>query len=163
MWTEEEILALAKRLWENEEVAIEIANAILKLRDAPVEYPIYKRNVLLNFVVKFTDSNTGTVVVPNSIYETGYTYSAFVPCLDKETWNDVPYDSKRGLYHGQPVECRDHTYSHSGILRFYDAINKCTFTYDGELNGASYTYIEAIPTERIPPWMYIAYKTLEGI
>lgn len=74
-----------------------------------------------------------------------------------------PCDSKRGLYHGQPVECRDHTYSHWSVLRFYDAINKCVFTTDGELNGSDYAHIEAIPMERIPPWMYEAYKTLEGI
>ena len=160
------IEALAKKLWgENKEVATELANVIFKLRDEPeFEYPIFKKSIYYGSIVKFSSLLTREIIVQGySRYEVGTLVTNSNAHTNGEVWIDVPYNKERGLYHGQPVECMDHTYTHSRALRFYDAINKCVFTTDGELNGSYYTHIEAIPSEHIPDWMYEAYKTLEGI
>lgn len=164
----EEVLVLAKKIWENnEEVATELANAIIGMRDGiyykpEFEYPIFKKNKQNGSIVKFISLETREIIAHgDSISEAGLPTS--IPHTNKNYWLDVPYDRERELYHGQPVYTWDKHDTHCRALKFYDALNGSIFTCSGCFNGSFYDNVEAISPEDIPDWMHEAYLTLEGI
>jgi len=60
----------------------------------------------------------------------------------------------------QLVWCWDNNLTHQRTLKFYDAINDCTFNGFGKRNGASWHNYEPFEDE-YPDWAKEAYKTLE--
>jgi hypothetical protein len=130
-------------------------------RKAEAEFPVFKRWMYTGEVVRFDDVHTATVVMctlsgSNSI---GYKYRP--KSYSSPEWINIPYDKERGFYHGQPVECWDNCDTHLRVFRFYDAVNRCTFTSNGCLDGARWSNYKAV--DHIHEWMREAYYTLEGV
>ena len=67
---------------------------------------------------------------------------------------------KQDFFDGQLVWCWDDDDTHSIILRFYDAKNKCSYQFDGTRGGHDYNNYE--PFEgNYPDWALEAFQTLE--
>ncbi len=146
--TEETIKELRARIDELE----------ASLKEDKFEYPICKIDEELGLIVLFTDLKKGIVLYEGtSSYEEGFTNSVWIPHTDTEEWKDYPYDKERGLYHKQMVYCWYNCYTHRVDIRFYDAINECTFYYDGDSYGADFDNYSAT----MPEFMLEAHKTLK--
>ncbi len=127
------------------------------------KYPLFKNWKYNSEIVKFTALTRGTSVVEgsdNNIYKVGYTSDTFVRYTNPK-WENVPYNKERNLFHTQAIECWSKYDTHHRNLRFYDAINDCTFSYDGKLDGHIYENYRAIPLDKVPEWMNKARDTLE--
>ena len=128
------------------------------------EYPLFMESKNNGRIVRFDGlTDRTTVWKGDSTCEVGVHTSSSTQHTDTDVWKPVPYDKERGLWHGQPIEVWDAGDTHGRSMKFYDAINKRTFTFCGETCGSRYENIEAIPPEEYKPWMFEAYKTLEGI
>ena len=57
------------------------------------------------------------------------------------------------------IECWDDANTHTRTLRFYDAINECTFYSDGKRNGSVWDNYKVI--KKLPKWAKEAQKALE--
>jgi len=125
------------------------------------EYPLYKRWAYNGEIVKFTSLEHGEVVVQDkdNFHEIGY-IDSFIPHTHT-SWEEIPYNKKRNLFHTQAVECWDNINTHYRGLAFYNAINDCTFTYSGKLNDAVYGNYKSIPLDKVPDWMNEARATLK--
>jgi len=124
-------------------------------------YPLFKRWKDSGEVVLFTDMTVGITVWNGSEVENvGNVSDTFMKHTDNR-WEDVAYDPKRDLWDGQPIECWDICCTHQKIIKFYDAKNKCSYSYDGKRNGYSYSNYKALSSDRYDEWTLEAYKTLE--
>lgn len=125
------------------------------------KYPLFKRNIHTQNIVKFTSLNGGEVVWSGDLDGTkiGYSSQDFIPHTDS-VWENVAYDEKRSLFDRQPVYCWDDDSTHARDIKFYDAVNCYTFSYYGRRNGYKYNNFEAIKPEHYTPWMLEAFKTL---
>ena len=150
------------------ELTAEQIKEIKALPDEPeVEYPLFMKHKVNGQIIMFTSINEGCVVWKRDqefSSTIGYVSDGWIPHTDTDTWQPVPYDKERGLWHGQPVEVwRDDT-PHSRTTRFYAAMNNRPFSHFRRvLQQERWDHIEHIPPEEYKPWMYEAYKTLEGI
>ena len=80
--------------------------------------------------------------------------------VNDKQWEDVLYDEKAGLWDGQPVWCIDKDFEALRSLKFYDAKNKCTFSYKGKRDGR--VYDSYLPYEHITDdWIIEIYNKLE--
>ena len=147
------------------ELTAEQIKEIKALPDEPeFEYPLFMKGKGSGQIVRFDNlTDRTTVWQGDSIREVGYRSKYPLPHTRSDIWQPVPYDKERGLWHGQPVEVWDNGDTHGRFIKFYDAILKRTFTFDGVKRGNTYDNIKAIPPEECKPWMHEAYKTLEGI
>lgn len=129
------------------------------LKNDKFDYPICKRHKIDDVVVLFDDLTKGTVLLQGkSIREEGSHGDSWHLHTDTEVWEDYPYDKERGLYHKQMVYCWDNDdYTYGTEVRFYDAINKCTFYYDGASYGTDFDNYSAT----MPDFMLEAHKTLK--
>ena len=148
------------------ELTAEMIKEIKALPDEPeFEYPLFMKSKNNGQIVKFTSLYEGVVVWRGDFVgcdAVGYVSNLWTAHTDTTTWEPVPYDKDRCLWHGQPVEVWDAVATHERHRRFYDAINKSVFTFKGKTNSPYvWDNIEAIPPEEYKPWMYEAYKTLE--
>jgi len=128
------------------------------------EYPLFKKSKYTNAIVKFTDLRTGIVVFKGTdvySHEIGHTLKTFIPHTDVNTWEDVPYDKERNLFHTQPIYYWDDYHTHSRLIGFYNAIQECGFSCKGKLKGLGYSQYEAILPEHYTDWIIEAHKTLE--
>ncbi len=143
-------------------------NGIVPLKDKPkntenFEYPIFKKAKNLREVVRFESMHKGTTVIAGLNHDISITLNCWTKHTNQEKWEDVPYDRKRDLFHGQLVHVWNNNHTHYIAMTFYDAINKCTFKLDGRLDGPTYSNYEAVKPEHIPEWAIKAYNSLEGI
>jgi len=126
-------------------------------------YPIFKKSKITNIIVKFTDLTRGEVVFDHKQrYQSGF-IEDWVEHTDTVNWEDVPYDSEKGFWHGQPVWCWYTQEKCTRQLRFYSATTNSTFSFSGTVSGIPFTNYEAVKPEHYEDWMYEAYQTLEGI
>ena len=112
-----------------------------------------------DLIVLFDGIRSGKVISENPSYNIGDTSTNWTEHTDTDAWQQIPYDKERGFHHGQMVYCWDGIHTHLVCIKFYDAINKCTFDHDGELEGTRYTNYSAT----MPEFINKAYDTLEGI
>jgi hypothetical protein len=103
-------------------------------------YPRYFKARNTTLVVRFDSLNVGTVVVGSEHYNEGEFDDCWVGHSDPSTWVEIPYNEELGVAHGQLCECWDNDITYSSALRFYDAVNKCTFTYCGVMDNGSYKF-----------------------
>lgn len=121
------------------------------------EYPIYMQSKIDKTVVKFTDLSSGEVMVSGNrlySYSIGYIAHDWTVHTDTTNWQKIVFDEERGIADKQLCECWVKTHTHYRALRFYDAVNKCTFSVEGKRNGTSYdddNYLP-VPYADYPDW-----------
>jgi hypothetical protein len=150
------------------DVEIELTSEQLAQANKPkFNYPIYKKNTIAKSIVKFTGLNTGIhILSPNGLPSTGEEENDWVKHTDY-IWEDIAYDEDRELYDKQPVwvwDDWDNRDTSGGVIRFYDAINKCTFwMHGGQRKGNRYDTYEPVSNKTIltTPWIMKAQAKLE--
>jgi hypothetical protein len=149
---------------------MEIQNKIDKLEkelaklksECVMKYPVYKRVIDNSTTVEFTGLTEGRLLEAGEDcdIDVGESLTTWVPHTNKKVWEDVIYDKERGLFDKQLVWCWGNETIFARAVRFYDAINKCVFGYDGERNGNVYDNYEPY-AEKCPEWVKEAYDKLE--
>jgi hypothetical protein len=148
---------------------MEIQNRIEKLEkelaelkaELKTEYPMYKRSTVSKCIVKFTGRTEGEVmVVGNGVHTKGEFSTGWIPHGVKTIWEDVIYDEEKGMFDKQLVWCWNIISTHSRVARFYDAINKCSYTCMGERHGLEFDSYEPYKGE-YPEWARRVYDKLE--
>jgi len=104
-----------------------------------VEYPIFKvgnKGTDREFIVEFSSLTIGKVVfaMTNSCYSIGHIFAGELNHTD-DCWEDVIYNSERGLFDKQPVLCWEGDNIFEKCIRFYDAKNDKTFSIKGNRDG----------------------------
>ena len=151
------------------ELTAEMIKEIKALPDEPeFEYPLFMKGKNSGQIVKFTSICVGEVVWKGGFKvcdDVGHVSNSWRAHTNTTAWQQVPYDKERGLWHGQPVQVWANGITHGRVICFYDSISKNPFSSNGKKSGCEWDEysIEAIPPEHYQPWMYEAYKTLEGI
>lgn len=142
---------------------IELGREIEKLKTKE-DYPKFFRGIQYNFIVKFTTLTDGVVVYNDIVANIGNSWKSYVPHTNKALWEEIPYDKTTGFYHTQLVWSWNNENTHERILRFYDAINKRSFTRWGVEDGAAFGNYEAYDwsCDFINEWAIEAVKTLEN-
>ena len=154
-----------KNLKELEQKYLELGKEIEALKKQNIEkeeftYPIYCNLKDSSLVVKFTDLQSGEVVINNDNNNVRDNYHIFTNHTDTNTWQQLEVCEKTGFFDGQLVWCWDNDDTHVVTLRFYDAKNKCTYQFDGTEDGHDYDNYE--PFEgNYPDWALDAFQTLE--
>ena len=154
-----------KNLKELEQKYLELGKEIETLKKQNTEkkeitYPIYCKLKHSSLVVKFTELQSGEVVVDGKCYKTKATIFDCKECTDTRFWQQLEVCEKTGFFDGQLVWCWSHNDTHSRYLRFYDVKNKSTFYYKGTRNGTRYDNYE--PFEgNYPDWALEAFQTLK--
>ena len=108
-------------------------------------YPLFKKRKGYGYVVMFTDLNTHIVMMSKELAEIGVEWNDERSHTDTDIWEDVHYDSERGLYEGQPVMYWDNNRKWRA-LEFFD--EGCAPSWDN---------IEPMPLEEIKQWMIDVY------
>ena len=154
-----------KNLKELEQKYLELGKEIEALKKQNTEkeksiYPIYCKHIHSSLVIKFTGLNLGEVVINGKNRNKGETSSAWSSHTDNNVWQQLKVCEKTGFFDGQLVWCWDNTDSHMRYLKFYDAKNKCTYSYSGIKYGHNFKNYE--PFEgNYPDWALEAFQTLE--
>ena len=152
-----------KNLKELEQKYLELGKEIeaLKKQSEKEEfnYPIYCKHKNSSLVVKFTELQSGEVVVNSFPSKVGNKSTNWIKHTDTKTWQQLEVCEETGFFDGQLVWCWSHDDTHCRYLRFYDVKNKCTFYYDGNRGGTCFGIYE--PFERnYPDWALEAFQTL---
>ncbi len=138
----------------------ELEEALKEFDKPEFEYPMAFMSKHTNgLIVLFDGISLGKVVSKVPKYDIGYTSVYWTKHTDTDVWQQIPYDKERGFYHGQMIYCWYNDCTHCVHIRFYNAIDKCTFDYDGELAGSYFDNYSAT----MPEFIDKAYDTLEGI
>jgi len=125
---------------------------------AGFDYPICKKEKNSGVIVLFDGLKSGKVLFDDCKVWSHNDYSdIWEEHTNTKVWEDYPYDKERNLYHKQMVYCWPDENTHEVMIRFYDAINKCAFTYDGEADGLYFENYSAT----MPDFMLEAHKTLK--
>ena len=154
-----------KNLKELEQKYLELGKEIEALKNQVTEkkeitYPIYCKLKGSSLVVKFTGLQEGKLVVNSKHIKIEKAFNEWRICTDTNTWQQLDVCENTGFFDGQLVWCWDNIYTHSRILKFYDAKRKCTFLFDGTINGHKFDNYE--PFEgNYPDWALEAFQTLE--
>ena len=154
-----------KNLKELEQKYLELGKEIEALKKQNTEkeefeYPIYCKLKDSSLVVKFTDLRTGEVVINEERHSVLRKRNDWIKHTDTKQWQQLEVCEKTGFFDGQLVWCWDNEYTHSRMLRFYDAKNKRTYTISGKRNGFVFDNYE--PFEgNYPDWALEAFQTLE--
>lgn len=117
----------------------------------------YKKDVNSSLVICFTDLQEGTVVIPNEHYNAGTYKDTWYEFNNTTKWEDVFVHN--GLVHKQLVWCWDNKSTHVKLLRFYDAMNKCTYSHKGHQGGFTFDNYEPY----IGPWPEWATQALNTL
>jgi hypothetical protein len=129
------------------------------------EYPIYMQAFDSKGVVKFTSLNCGTVVVQGKCASNSPVGQVIqipsLPHTNTDYWKPITFNEKLGIADKQLCECWDGIHTHTRNLRFYDAVNRQTFTIKGKRKGSLFDYYRPIPYADYPDWAIEAEKTLE--
>ena len=145
------------------ELTAEMIKEIKALPDEPeFEYQLFMKNIIDKVIVKFSSLQEFEVVW-STFGDIGRKSIHIYKHTDTSVWQPVPYDKERCLWHGQPVEVWNDIDTNGRIQVFYDAKSNRPFTTNGKKTTYKWDNIVAIPPEEYKPWMFEAYKTLEGI
>ena len=145
--TEETIAELRAKIDELEE----------SLKEDKFDYPICKISKKTGLIVLFYKITEGEALSDDRYNTIGDYSNDWIEHTDTDIWEDYPYDKEKGLYHKQMVYCWYDEDTHSVDIRFYNAINKCPFAYDGDKDGFDFDNYSAT----MPDFMLEAYKTLK--
>ena len=155
-----------KNLKELEQKYLELGKEIeaLKKQSEKEEskYPIFCKLKHSSLVVKFTELQSGEVVINNKYYKVGEKRNDWRKHTDTEYWQQLDFCEKTGFFDGQLIWCWDDDYTHVRYLKFYDAKNKCPYIFNGNRYEESDCYDNYEPFEgNYPDWALEAFKTLE--
>ena len=154
-----------KNLKELEQKYLELGKEIEALKKQNTEkkeikYPIYCKLKDSSLVVKFTELQSGEVVINNNYYNVGNKNTDWRSHTDNDVWQQLDVCEKTGFFDGQLIWCWDNNDTHSRELKFYDVKNKCAYTFNGKNDGCGYDNYE--PFEgNYPDWALEAFQTLE--
>ena len=153
-----------KNLKELEQKYLELGKEIEALKkqskNEEFKYPIYCKSKHTSLVVKFTSLREGEVVVNSENHNVGQNRNNWLAHTDTNIWQQLEVCEETGFFDGQLVWCWDDCNTHSRILRFYDAKNKCPYCYNGTKDGNGYS--NYAPFEgNYPDWALEAFQTLE--
>ena len=153
-----------KNLKELEQKYLELGKEIeaLKKQSEKEEfnYPIYCKLKDSSLVIKFTELQSGEVVVNSSPRNVGDKSTNWATHTDTNCWQRLDVCEKTGFFDGQLIWCWDIRHSHRKVLLFYDVKNKLTYNSSGKRVGFSYDSYE--PFEgNYPNWALEAFQTLE--
>lgn len=135
---------------------VQLEHMLKEFNKPEFEYPMYFKCKVNKLIVKFTGLSEGVQLNGDEIGERD---DNWINHTNKGVWEQIPYDKERDLYHGQIVYCWDEDETHRINVKFYDAVNVCTFSFDGSPNGATYDNYSTT----MPEFMLTAAETLEGI
>jgi hypothetical protein len=128
-----------------------------------ITYPIYMQAKNNKQVVKFTGLNSITVLVQGideHSQKVGFKSDSYIPHTNTDYWQPIAFDETRGIADKQLCECWARWYTHSRVLRFYDALNRCAFNNEGKRDGNVWDNYRPIPYADYPDWAIEAEKTL---
>ena len=155
-----------KNLKELEQKYLELGKEIEALKKQNTEkeeikYPIYCKLKYSSLVVKFTELQSGEVVINNKYYKVGKKRNDWRKHTDTTVWKQLEVCEKTGFFDGQLVWCWDNNDTYIRYLKFYDAKNECTYYQcDGNRYGSVFDNYE--PFEgNYPDWALEAFQTLE--
>ena len=153
-----------KNLKELEQKYLELGKEIEALKKQSekeeIKYPIFCKWKQTSLVVKFTELQSGEVVVHTYPHNVGYKRNDWRIHTDNIVWQQLDVCEKTGFFDGQLVWCWENEFTHSKHLRFYDSKNKCAYDYSGNRGGFSYD--NYAPFEgNYPDWALEAFQTLE--
>ena len=154
-----------KNLKELEQKYLELGKEIEALKNQVTEkeeitYPIYCKSIGSSLVVKFTELQSGEVVINNNYYNVGNKNTDWRSHTDTDVWQQLDVCEETGFFDGQLVWCWDNNDTHIRYLKFYDVKNKRTYTCSGKHYGYNYNNYE--PFEgNYPDWALEAFQTLE--
>ena len=118
-----------KNLKELEQKYLELGKEIEALKkqseEEEIKYPIFCKFKDSSLVVKFTGLQSGKVVINAYYRNVGENRYDWIKHTDTNPWQQLDVCEKTGFFDGQLVWCWDDDETHSIILRFYDAKNKC--------------------------------------
>ena len=154
-----------KNLKELEQKYLELGKEIEALKKQNTEeekfkYPIYCKLKDSSLVVKFTELQSGEVVINNKYYKVGETSSEWRSHTDSDVWQQLNVCEKTGFFDGQLVWCWEDDDTHSRVLRFYEVKRKGTYKFDGTQDGHAYDNYEPLEGN-YPDWALKAFQTLE--
>jgi len=117
-------------------------------------YPIFKKSLITDTIFRLDSDEEYVVVLSRLLGEIGAEYSPM------SSLDDVPYDTERGLYHGQPVWLHA---PYETSIRFYTVEYESVMDKEKELISTIDCTIEPIPLEALKnmPWVWEQYKALE--
>ena len=156
---------IMKNLKELEQKYLELGKEIEALKKQNTEeekfnYPIYCKHTYTSLVIKFTELQSGEVIVNNKIHDKGKISSTWNRHTDINTWQQLDVCEETGFFDGQLVWCWDNNDTHVKCLKFYDAKHECTYQCDGNRYGSVFDNYE--PFEgNYPDWALEAFQTLE--
>ena len=114
-----------------------IGKQIEKLKSEQ-KYPIYCRDKVSDYVVKFNGLNSGVVVKQGvNGLNVGFKSDSFVSHTDTDWWQELDACRETGFFDGQLVIAQKKELTHVRLLCFYDAKNKCVFDEEGNRDGIS--------------------------
>ena len=154
-----------KNLKELEQKYLELGKEIeaLKKQNAEkeeIKYPIYCKFKDSSLVIKFTELQSGEVVINNNYYNVGNKNADWRSHTDTDVWQQLDVCEETGFFDGQLVWCWDNNDTYIRYLKFYDAKNECTYCYDGTRSGTCIDNYE--PFEgNYPYWALKAFQTLK--
>ena len=154
-----------KNLKELEQKYLELGKEIEALKKQNTEkkeitYPIYCKLKYSSLVVKFTELQSGEVVVNDKYTNIGDKITTWTSHTDTNSWQQLDVCEETGFFDGQLIWCWQNEFTHSKHLKFYDAKNKCTYCYDGTKGGHNYENYEPFEGNH-PDWALKASQTLE--
>ena len=154
-----------KNLKELEQKYLELGKEIEALKKQNTEkeeitYPIYCKLKDSSLVVKFTELQSGEIVINNNYYNVGNKNTDWRSHTDTYIWQQLDVCKETGFFDGQFVWCWDNDDTHTRILKFYDVKYKCSYQFDGCRKGHVFDNYE--PFEgNYPDWALEAFQTLK--
>ena len=154
-----------KNLKELEQKYLELGKEIEALKNQVTEkeeikYPIYCKLKDSSLVVKFTELQSGEVVINNNYYNVGNKNTDWRSHTDSNVWQQLDVCEETGFFDGQLVWCWEDDDTHVRTLRFYDVKNKCTYQFDGTEDGHDYDNYEKFEGN-YPDWALEAFQTFK--
>lgn len=154
-----------KNLKELEQKYLELGKEIEALKKQNTEkekikYHIYCKLKDSSLVVKFTELQSGEVVINNNYYNVGNKNTDWRSHTDNDVWQQLDVCEKTGFFDGQLVWCWDAFTTHYRTLRFYNVKNERTYCYDGTKGGNYYHNYEPFKGN-YPDWALESFQTLE--
>lgn len=103
-------------------------------------YPIFKKSLITDTIFRLDSDEEYVVVLSRLLGEIGAEYSPM------SSLDDVPYDTERGLYHGQP----SYYFKDSNVIMFRYEIGK---HYDHEIKEVPLSTLKTLDKEIICKWL----------
>ena len=154
-----------KNLKELEQKYLELGKEIEALKKQNTEkeefnYLIYCKLKDSSLVVKFTELQSGKVVVNTYPHNVGENRCDWIKHTDKNEWQQLDICPETGFFDGQLVWCWDDNDTYYRRLGFYDSKNKRAYDQSGKKSVYSYDNYEPFDGNS-PDWALKAFQTLK--